>query len=75
VPEDSEASGLSQSHSGRNGSFVPSAPETCGPGKKMQPAGNIGSEPVETSKKGKAGKANATTEGTSKSAKATNVLE
>jgi hypothetical protein len=40
----------------------------------MQPARNIGSEPVETSKRGKVGKAAATTEGTSKTAKATDVL-
>jgi hypothetical protein len=40
----------------------------------MQPAGNIGSEPMETSKKGKASKTAATTESTSKGAKATYVL-
>jgi hypothetical protein len=42
--------------------------------KKMQPAGNIGSEPVETSKKKRAGKVAATIESTSKSAKAADVL-
>jgi hypothetical protein len=43
-------------------------------GKKMQPLGNIGSEPVETSKKGKTSKAASTTEGASKSTKAQDVL-
>jgi hypothetical protein len=38
--------------------------------KKMQPAGNIGSEPAETSKKKRAGKAAAMIESTTKSAKA-----
>jgi hypothetical protein len=42
--------------------------------KKMQPTGNLGSEPMETSKKNRAGKASATIESTSKSAKAANVL-
>jgi hypothetical protein len=42
--------------------------------KKMQPAGNIGSEPAETSKKRRAGKATATIESTSKSAKAADDL-
>jgi hypothetical protein len=40
----------------------------------MQPLGNIGSEPVETSKKGKTNKAAGTTEGASKSTKAQDVL-
>jgi hypothetical protein len=40
----------------------------------MQPPGNIGSEPVETSKKGKTNKAAGTAEGASKSAKAQDVL-
>jgi hypothetical protein len=40
----------------------------------MQPADNIGSEPAETSKKGKTGKATTMAAGTSKSAKATDVL-
>jgi hypothetical protein len=43
-------------------------------GKKMQPLGNIGSEPVETSKKGKMIKAAGTAEGASKSTKAQDVL-
>jgi hypothetical protein len=42
--------------------------------KKMQPAGNIGSEKAETSKKRRASKAAATVESTSKGAKATDVL-
>jgi hypothetical protein len=42
--------------------------------KKMQPAGNIGSEPAKTSKKRKTGKVTATAEGTSKSTKPTDVL-
>jgi hypothetical protein len=43
-------------------------------GKKMLPAGNVGSEPAETSKKKRTGKVTTTTEGTSKSAKAANIL-
>jgi hypothetical protein len=43
-------------------------------GKKMQPPGNIGSEPAETSRKGKSSKAAGTTEGAPKSAKAQDVL-
>jgi hypothetical protein len=52
----------------------PSRPKPTAPGKKMQPPGNIGFEPAEISKKGKMGKAIATMEGTSKPAKATEVL-
>jgi hypothetical protein len=52
----------------------PLRPKPAALSKKMQPAGNIGSEPAETSKKGKAGKTITTTEGTSKAAKATDVL-
>jgi hypothetical protein len=40
----------------------------------MQPAGNIGSEPAKTSREGTSSKATAATEGTSNSAKATDVL-
>jgi hypothetical protein len=43
-------------------------------GKKMQPPGNIGSEPAETSKKGKTSKAAGATEGAPKSTKAQDVL-
>jgi hypothetical protein len=43
-------------------------------GKKMQPPGNIGSEPAETSRKGKSSKAAGTTEGALKSTKAQDVL-
>jgi hypothetical protein len=43
-------------------------------GKKMQPLGNIGSKPVETTKKSKTSKAAATAEGTSKSTTAQDVL-
>jgi hypothetical protein len=43
-------------------------------GKKMQPPRNIGSDPVETSKKGKTSKAAGTTEGSLKSTKAQDVL-
>jgi hypothetical protein len=50
----------------------PSRPVTTG--KKMQPPGNVGSEPVETSKKGKTSKAAGTTEGASKGMKAQDVL-
>jgi hypothetical protein len=42
--------------------------------KKMHPPGNIGSGPVETSKKGKTNKAAGTTEGASKSVQAQDVL-
>jgi hypothetical protein len=42
--------------------------------KKMQPPGNIGSEPVETSKKSKSSNAATVAEGTSKSTKAQDVL-
>jgi hypothetical protein len=49
-------------------------PKPASAGKKMQPPGNIGSEPVETSNKGKTSKAAGTTEGASKSAKAQDVL-
>jgi hypothetical protein len=42
--------------------------------KKMQPAGNIGSEPAEISTKGKVNKSVAAAEGTSKNVKATDVL-
>jgi hypothetical protein len=52
----------------------PPRPKPAAPGKKMQPAWNIGSELAETSKKGKPSKTVAATEGTSKIAKATNVL-
>jgi hypothetical protein len=40
----------------------------------MQPPGNIGSEPVETSKKGKISKTAVTTEGAAKGTKAQDVL-
>jgi hypothetical protein len=43
-------------------------------GKKMQPPGNIGSEPAKTSRKGKSSKAAVTTEGAPKSTKAQDVL-
>jgi hypothetical protein len=43
-------------------------------GKKIQPLGNIGSEPAETSRKGKSSKADVTTEGAPKSTKAQDVL-
>jgi hypothetical protein len=43
-------------------------------GKKMQPPGNMRSEPAETSRKGKSNKAAGTTEGAPKSAKAQDVL-
>jgi hypothetical protein len=43
-------------------------------GKKMQPPGNIGSEPAETSKKGKSSKAARATEGAPKSTKAQDVF-
>jgi hypothetical protein len=43
-------------------------------GKKMQPPGNIGSEPAETSRKGKSSKATVTTEGAPESTKAQDVL-
>jgi hypothetical protein len=56
-----------------NASFSP-RPRPSTAGKKMQPAGNIGSEPAETSKKGKTSKAAVATEGASKSTKATDVL-
>jgi hypothetical protein len=56
-----------------NVSFPP-RPRPSTTSKKMQPTGNIGSEPVETSKKGKSGKATVVAEGTSKSAKAIDVL-
>jgi hypothetical protein len=46
-------------------------PTAC---KKMQPPGNIGSEPAETSMKGKSSKAVVTTEGAPKSTKAQDVL-
>jgi hypothetical protein len=52
----------------------PPRPRLPTTGRKMQPPGNIGSEPVETSKKGKTNKAAGTTEGASKSAKAQDVL-
>jgi hypothetical protein len=43
-------------------------------GKKMQPPGNIGLEPAETSRKRKSSKAAGTTEGAPKSAKAQDVV-
>jgi hypothetical protein len=43
-------------------------------GKKMLPAGNVSSEPAETFKKRRTGKATTTPEGTSKSAKGADVL-
>jgi hypothetical protein len=43
-------------------------------GNKMLPAGNVGSEPAETSKKRRTGKVTTATEGTSKGAKAADVL-
>jgi hypothetical protein len=52
----------------------PPWPRPLTAGKKMQPPGNIGSEPVETSKKGKMNKAASTMEGASKSTKAQDVL-
>jgi hypothetical protein len=42
--------------------------------KKMLPAGNVGSEPAETSKKKRTGKSITAPEGTSKGAKAADVL-
>jgi hypothetical protein len=42
--------------------------------KKMLPAGNVGSEPAETSKKKRADKETTAPEGTSKSVKATGIL-
>jgi hypothetical protein len=52
----------------------PPRPRPPTAGKKMQPLGNTGSEPVETSKKGKTNKAAGMTEGASKSTKAQDVL-
>jgi hypothetical protein len=52
----------------------PPRPRPTTASKKMQPTGNIGSEPAETSKKGKVGKTTVAMEGTSKVAKATEVL-
>jgi hypothetical protein len=52
----------------------PLRPKPATAGKKMQPPRNIGSKPVETSKKGKTSKAADTTEGASKSTKAQDVL-
>jgi hypothetical protein len=49
-------------------------PKPATTGKKMQPPGNIGSEPVETSKKGKTNKTAGATEGAPKSMKAQDVL-
>jgi uncharacterized protein with NAD-binding domain and iron-sulfur cluster len=43
-------------------------------GKKMLLAGNVGSEPAETSKKKRTGKVTITTEGTSEGAKSSDVL-
>jgi hypothetical protein len=54
--------------------LYPPRPKPSTAGKKVQPPGNIGSEPVETSKKGKTNKAAGTTEGASKSAEAQYVL-
>jgi hypothetical protein len=53
---------------------VTTATETCSPKQENATADNIGSELAEISKKGKASKKIAATEGTSKSAKATEVL-
>lgn len=52
----------------------PLQPKPAAPGKKMQPADNVGSEPVEISKKDKTSKMSVMTEGTSKVAKDTKVL-
>jgi hypothetical protein len=52
----------------------PPRPKPIEPCKKMQPPGNTGSELVETSKKGKAGKAVVTIESSSKLAKASEAL-
>jgi hypothetical protein len=49
-------------------------PKPAMAGKKMQPLGNIGSEPVETSKKGKTSKTVVATEGAAKGTKAQDVL-
>jgi hypothetical protein len=56
-----------------NVSYLP-RPRPSITGKKMQPPGNTGSEPVETSKKSKTSKVAGTEEGTSKSTKAQDVL-
>jgi hypothetical protein len=52
----------------------PLRPKPATASKKMQPPRNIGSEPVETSKKGKMSKAADTTDGASKRTKAQDVL-
>jgi hypothetical protein len=52
----------------------PPQPKPSTARKKMQPPSNIGSQPVETSKKGKMNKAAGTAEGTLKSVKAQDVL-
>lgn len=52
----------------------PPCPKPIAVCKKMRPPDNTGSEPVETSKKGKAGKAVVTTESSSKLAKASEAL-
>jgi hypothetical protein len=52
----------------------PPRPKPVASGKKMQPPNNTRSEPVETLKKGKSSKTTVTTEGTSKTVKATEVL-
>jgi hypothetical protein len=49
-------------------------PRPSTPGKKLQPLGNVGSEPTETSKKGKSIKTVVATEGSSKLAKASEAL-
>jgi hypothetical protein len=49
-------------------------PKPATAGKKMQPPGNIGSDPTETSKKGKTSKTVVATEGVAKGTKAQDVL-
>jgi hypothetical protein len=56
-----------------NVSYLP-RPKPATSGKKMQTPGNVGLEPVETSKKGKTSKTAGTTEGASKGTKAQDVL-
>lgn len=56
------------------GISCPPRPRPSTPGKKLQPLGNVGSEPTETSKKGKSIKTAVATEGSSKLAKASEAL-
>jgi hypothetical protein len=74
TPKNFEAPRSHQLRLGGNEGSLSSMPKTNSAVQKDGPPDNTGSEPVETSKKGKAGKAVVTTESSSKLAKASEAL-